>query len=160
MKTRLVIPISLIVLIAGCGTVKYYVNYRPISTLELGKQPKNPEQVQVYSEGAELPNRPYKVVGTIAISTLAHKSMGMTEGEGYITLSAEVCYAQLQKEAARRGGDAVIHVEYVSEEKYETTIRSQGGWGVGSGGGGGGYQTYGQSGPVTHGAYIGELIVW
>jgi len=130
-------------LVGGCASlaprVKPLVNFVPLSTQELNRKAKNPDKVVVYSEGASIPSVPFEAIGTIAVATSGPVVAGPANVyQGYNgALNTEECFDILRKEAARRGGDAVIHVEYKQ-------------WN-GSGG---------NSGPRTVGEYVGNVIVW
>jgi hypothetical protein len=139
------ICILIIVAIPTCFIVNCaapYVLYQPVSTLTYA-EPRDPQNVEIYSKGFA-PNKQYDVIGIILIST--------SDPWRTRLFSPEECYKNMQKEAAKRGGDAVINVEYVSTSEDVKTFEAYGS--------GSAFGAYGFSGKQIVGAYIGTVVRW
>ena len=93
-----------------------------------------------------MPFRPFRVIGRIVILGNRYDNdlwIALMKPNDYTFVAAPVstekgCFKILQEEAAKRGGDAVIHVDY---EESRTTL----------------WESPGQK---VLGGYRGEVIVW
>lgn len=117
----------LLALVAGCATTTALrgpedgVYYLPLAQSEMVKPPKSPSSVKVYKEGTKLPLRYFWVIGRIIVAMdrfdfdpWVAEFGGNTCTFVSIPRSTEPwAFKILQEEAAKRGGDAVIHVGYV-----------------------------------------------
>ncbi len=148
--------VVLLALTAGCATTANMrgpengVYYQSVSALEMGRRLKSPSDIRVFREGVKLPFRPFRVIGRIVILRNRYDYdlwVASMNSNSYTFVAVPVstekgCFKILQEEAAKRGGDAVIHVTY-EEHKAAT-------WGRG--------ERY--SGPRAASGYKGEVIVW
>jgi hypothetical protein len=143
-ESRLVLGLSVlcaVVVLVGCAPLAVYV---PVTFGSYGS-PRDPASVIVYTEGHE-PNRAYEVMGKVSVAP------NMTSKGYNANFSPEQCFAEMQRQAASRGGDAVIKVQYFSETSNVSEF--------GASGGGGSFGAYGYSGPQTVSKYEGYVVRW
>ena len=142
---RLVV-LSTIVVLSGCVPETLY---EPVTSNSFGP-PRDPSRVTVYMKGYE-PNKAYETMGMLVVSPSSGKS-SCAAGSWKANFSPEECFAEMQKQAAAKGGDAVIRVQYISSTSDVSEF--------GASGRDGSFGAYGYSGPVTIGMYAGLVVRW
>ena len=148
---RFLILLLAVAVVAGCAITPRQLIYEPVSSLEFNRPPKNLANVVVYTKGAILPTRAYRGLGIIAVSEEGQDFWG-----GVRKLTPEECFNFLRREAARRGGDAVIEVRYSSQEEDVEYYGGSGAWNNE----GGRVESGGFKGKVRLGGYFGIVIAW
>jgi hypothetical protein len=110
MKELLVSLGLLVLLTVGCATTTP-VYYQPVSADAAQLTPKDPSQVSYYLVGSK-PDRKYTAVGFTYVQISSHAD------------TPEKCYQAMVKEAARRGGDAVVDITSQTDEKAVARVDS------------------------------------
>jgi hypothetical protein len=118
-KQFLIYALLIVIFLSGCVSYRPIIKYSPIE-LYYGKHPHaSVDEIAMYMRGNLIPHD-YDAIGSAYVPlkvVKAYSPVGIYMGEELKEITQEEAIKALQEEAWKRGADAVIDINYTTEEK-------------------------------------------